>query len=61
MIIFTGECRNDWKQQVMVVRYLPSVPEGEDNIETSVYDFQEKIPVGTLPGLELTMSEVLKE
>ena len=45
----------------MVVRYLPSVPEGEDNIETSVYDFQEKIPVGTLPGLELTMSEVLKE
>ena len=52
---------NDWKQQVMVVRYLPSVTEGEDNIETSVYDFHEKIPVGTLPGLELTMSEVLKE
>ena len=52
---------NDWKQQVMVVRYLPSVPEGEDNIETSVYDFHEKFPVGTLPGLELTMSEVLKE
>ena len=45
----------------MVVRYLPSVPEGGDNIETSVYDFHEKISVGTLPGLELTMSEVLKE
>ena len=44
-----------------MVRYLPSVTEGEDNIETLVYDFHEKIPVGTLPGLELTMSEVLKE
>ena len=52
---------NDWKRQVMVVRYLPDAQDSEGNMETTLYDFNEKIPVASLPGLELTMSTVLQE
>ena len=52
---------NDWKQQVMVVRYLPNSRNGEENMETAFYSFQEQIPVMSLPGLKLTMSTVLQE
>lgn len=52
---------NDWKQQVMVIRYLATESEEGENIETEVYTFDATIPVKALPGLELKMSDVLKE
>ena len=52
---------NDWKQQVMVIHYLAAETEAGENIETEVYTFDATIPVKALPGLELKMSDVLKE
>lgn len=51
---------NDWKRQVMVVRYSGETEKSGEDVETMVYGFEEKIPVHTLPGLELVMSEVLQ-
>lgn len=51
---------NDWKQQVMVLSYQERMdPEG-DNVEVLIYNFDEEIPVKSLPGLKITMEEILK-
>ena len=51
---------NDWKRQVMVVGYLDEKNEEGENVETTVYRFDEKIIVHSLPGLEMIMDEVLE-
>ena len=51
---------NDWKRQVMVVRYLDEKNAEGENVETTVYRFDEKIIVHSLPGLEMIMDEVLE-
>lgn len=51
---------NDWKRQVMVLRYKKEVMEGEENVETFIYGFDESIPVHALQGLEIVMDDVLR-
>ncbi len=52
---------NDWKRQVMVLRYKREVTEPEmENVEPYIYDFDEVIPVHALPGLEIIMTDVLR-
>ena len=50
---------NDWKQQVMVLRYNNEKGDSEDEVESVIYGFEETIPVCSLPGLTIRMEEVL--
>lgn len=50
---------NDWKQQVMVLRYNSEKDDSEDRVESMIYGFEETIPVYSLPGLTIRMEEVL--
>jgi Uma2 family endonuclease len=52
---------NDWKRQVMVLCYKSgNLNEAEENVESYIYDFDEMIPVRSLPGMEIVMEDVLK-
>ena len=44
----------------MVFGYLDEKNEEGENVETTVYRFDEKIIVHSLPGLEMIMDEVLE-
>lgn len=52
---------NDWKRQTLVLYYKNQTAEQyEENVESYIYDFDEMVPVKTLPGLEIVMNDVLK-
>ena len=50
---------NDWKRQVMVIQYMNEAEGDAENAETMVYGFGERIPVHSLPWMEVVMDEVL--
>jgi Uma2 family endonuclease len=52
---------NDWKRQVMVLYYKKNAADAKsENVESYLYDFDERISVRALPGLEIIMDDVLK-
>ena len=50
---------NDWKRQVMVLHYNNESGGVEENVEPLVYGFEETVPVRSLPGLAISMDEIL--
>lgn len=50
---------NDWKRQVMVLQYHNESRGIGENVEPFVYGFEETVPVRSLPGLAISMDEVL--